>query len=109
MSKKYNDCDIVLELLPIYLDGKTGEESNVFVKEQLVHCADCREMHELMSADFMETGERARKETGAKKKRRFRQLSPAGKRRVLLVAGLLGYLALMIGCVALAFWILVYS
>lgn len=109
MSKNFNDCDIVLELLPLYLDGKTGEESNAFVREHLAGCAECREVYELMSADFLADKE-AKPETRRKQaKRSWKHLSPARKRTIILAAGLLGYLALMMGCVALAFWILVYS
>lgn len=108
MSKNYNDCDIVLELLPFYLDGKTGEESNAFVREHLAGCESCSEVHNLMSADFLADKEAKPETMGKKARRSWRHLSPARKRTLILAAGLLGYLALMIGCVALAFWVLVY-
>lgn len=109
MSKNYNDCDIVLELLPLYLDGKTCEESNAFVKEHLVGCAECREVHELMSAELPQDRVAVSDSAGQKRRRKWRHLPATTRRRIILIVGLFGYLCLMVGCVALAIWLLVYS
>lgn len=99
MSKNYSDCDIVLELLPLYLDGKTCEESNDFVKEHLAGCSECREVQKLMDADFSQEKET---ETGSAEKRR----KGKWKRTMILVSGLVGYFLLMVGVVAYAIWLL---
>ncbi|WP_171038262.1 zf-HC2 domain-containing protein [Aquibacillus sediminis] len=39
MSKK---CDIVKDLIPIYVENLTSEDSNQFVKEHLNSCEDCK-------------------------------------------------------------------
>lgn len=109
MSKNYNDCDIVLELLPLYLDGQTCEESNTFVKEHLAGCAECREVHELMSAELSQDRVAVSDSAVSKRKRKWRQLPPTTKRRIIVIVGVLGYLCLMVGCVALAIWLLVFS
>lgn len=101
MSKNYSDCDIVLELLPLYLDGKTCEESNAFVKEHLGGCSECREVHQFMSADF--SRERAMVSEESVKGRRRRR-----KKIAILVGGLAVYLLLMTGIVAFAIWLLVF-
>lgn len=107
MSKNYNDCDIVLELLPLYLDGKTCEESNIFVKEHLAGCEDCRQVHEFMSADFSQDKETVPGQAEKRRKGKWRHLSPTKKKIVILVAGLVGYFGLMVGVVAYAIWLLV--
>ena len=104
MSKNYNNCNIVLELLPLYLDEKTCEESNAFVEEHLAGCADCRQVHELMSADFLREETAVLRQTNQKTRRRW---SPNKKRTIILVCGLVGYFVLMIGVVAFAIWQLV--
>jgi len=107
MSKNNNDCDIVLELLPLYLDEKTCEESNVFVKEHLAGCADCRQVHELMNADFSREETATVEETEKSRKSKRRRLSPTMKRTVILIGGLVGYFVLMVAVVAYAIWQLV--
>jgi len=100
MSKICKDCDIVLELLPLYLDGKTCEESNAFVREHLAECDQCKEVLQLMSADFSRE-KAAMPNVSGKSRRRIR------KRTVILVGGLIGYFLLTMGIVAFAVWQLV--
>lgn len=107
MSKNVNDCDVVLELLPYYLDQKTGEESNRFVQEHLTGCAECREVYQLMSADFLESEVAVSRQEQARAKRKRRRLSRSFKRTLLVVAGLLAYFCLVIGVVAYTVWLLV--
>ena len=52
--KKYTECDIVRELLPLYIEQKTGEESNAYVAGHLPKCEECRAIHQWMSADWLE-------------------------------------------------------
>lgn len=106
MSKNYNDCDIVFDLLPLYLDGKTGEESNSFVQEHIEECAECREVYLLMSEELPGSDLVSQKQTGKRWKCRSRHLTHATKRTIILVAGLVGYLCIVIGLVVYAFWIL---
>ena len=49
------DCSIVRDLLPLYADGLTSEESNRLIGEHLNECADCRAVEEAMSRDIMAT------------------------------------------------------
>ena len=36
------NCNIVRDLIPIYLDGETLPETSAFVKEHLTSCEECR-------------------------------------------------------------------
>ena len=46
---KRNDCKIVQDLLPNYVDKLTSESTNEFIKEHLKECKKCREVYEKMS------------------------------------------------------------
>lgn len=48
---KEEKCDIVMDLLPLYLDGKTSEESRVYIENHLKNCEACRQMLRDMSWD----------------------------------------------------------
>ncbi|EHR34823.1 zf-HC2 domain-containing protein [Helcococcus kunzii] len=47
MNKR--ECEIVKDILPLYIDGLTSEETNKFVEEHLKDCDECREEYILMS------------------------------------------------------------
>ena len=36
-----NECSIVRDLLPLYADSLTSEETDVFITEHLAHCGEC--------------------------------------------------------------------
>lgn len=101
MSKIYNDCDIVLELLPLYIEKKTCEESNFFVGKHLLECEECQQVYQLMVQDFaqdMQNTESISERTRQTKKRRFiRRI----KKLIILLGGMAAYIGLMIGIIAL--------
>ena len=39
-----NNCDIVRDLLPLYVDGVCSQESAKLVEEHLTDCQSCREL-----------------------------------------------------------------
>ena len=41
MSRK-NECKIVQDLLPNYVEGLTNEETNLFIEEHLKECNTCK-------------------------------------------------------------------
>lgn len=43
---KNNDCKIIKDLLPSYIDGLTAVETNEFIKKHLEECNDCRKIYE---------------------------------------------------------------
>lgn len=57
-------CDMIQDLLPLYVDGLTRRTTSEEIEGHLETCARCRESHERMKAS-METGaEERRQETG---------------------------------------------
>ncbi len=48
------DCNVIKDLLVLYVDGDLSEESKTLVEEHLVGCNDCREyLDSLREADFI--------------------------------------------------------
>lgn len=43
-----NDCSIVRDILPLYIENMVSEETKTFVEEHLASCADCRTEAEKM-------------------------------------------------------------
>lgn len=39
-----NNCDIIRDLLPLYVDGVCSQESAKLVEEHLTDCQSCREL-----------------------------------------------------------------
>lgn len=40
--KKINDCELVKDLLPNYVDNLTSQESNEFIESHISECAECK-------------------------------------------------------------------
>lgn len=109
--KKYTECDIVRELLPLYIEQKTGKESNELIDSHLSGCAECREIYRWMSADLMEqevgkeiAEEQRRKEASGRKKGKRKHLTYAVKCWLALGVGLLAYVGLLGGIVVYFFY-----
>lgn len=45
------NCNLIKDLLPLYVKGETSSESDVLIKEHLEECEECRELHKLLLAD----------------------------------------------------------
>ncbi|MCR5481756.1 MAG: DUF4825 domain-containing protein [Clostridia bacterium] len=45
-------CNIIKDLLPLYIEGLTSEESNSLIEEHLKECEACRELYEEMKKDM---------------------------------------------------------
>lgn len=91
MNKYCTECDVVLDLLPLYLEKITSRESNEFVEKHISNCADCGEICKAMS---MEVDIRQEKIKPVKK-RRF-----ITKKKLMAILLLLLYFALLCGSVA---------
>lgn len=98
MSKQ---CEIVQDLLPLYVDGACSEASAEMIKEHLETCADCRAVYEQMCSHTNEDilkqekkGIIARHERAEKKK---------GRRKIILVSALTVVLccAIIFTCISL--------
>ena len=89
-------CELIRDLLPLYVDGLTSEASNREIKEHLETCGSCRERYERMKRELEGEGiaalaEETREIDYLKKVRR------RGLRKMLLTAaGILAAVALAI-------------
>lgn len=45
-----NPCEIVRDLLPLYIEDMTSQGSGEFIRDHLTHCPRCREVHQRMVA-----------------------------------------------------------
>lgn len=50
--KEKRDCQIVQDLLPNYIESLTNEETNLYIKEHLNECSECKNMLENMQKDL---------------------------------------------------------
>ncbi len=44
-------CNIIKDLLPLYIEGLTSEDSDEFIREHLQRCENCRQLYEEMKKD----------------------------------------------------------
>ncbi|MGM0884992.1 MAG: anti-sigma factor family protein [Bacillota bacterium] len=47
-------CNVVYDLLPLYIDGACSEESKELVEEHLTECRACREKYAAMTSDMVD-------------------------------------------------------
>ena len=72
---KYS-CDIILDLLPLYIDDVASPSSRQMVEEHLAECTDCRNILGLMRNDEAENALTAEKENViAEQRRSFKRKS----------------------------------
>lgn len=46
------DCNVIRDLLPLYIDGACSQQSADLVKEHLESCAECRSLYATMTEDI---------------------------------------------------------
>ena len=50
--KKIDNCKIVHDLLPSYIDGLTNQETNKYIEEHITKCSKCTEKLKVMNGDI---------------------------------------------------------
>lgn len=55
MKREYITCEVVQDLLPLYMDGCCSEQSGKIVEEHLKECTDCREKSRLFREKLPQT------------------------------------------------------
>lgn len=50
-------CEVIRDLLPLYVDGVVSEESRKLIEEHLSECADCREYCSMLQEEFPDAEE----------------------------------------------------
>lgn len=84
---KKEECDIMTDLLPLYVDHLTQEDTSQWIEEHLSQCEQCREIYELMESSFTEVI----KEEKRRKKKKVRIF-----KKVKLRLFLLGYVLVLV-------------
>lgn len=95
MENKSIDCPIVVDLLPLYLEGKISKESAVFVQNHLETCDSCRKECGWMQTSLMNESERG-EATGRKPLKLF----SVAKRKLFLYGYLLVLAIVVVYCIA---------
>ncbi len=54
------ECDLVRDLLPIYMDGNASKESKEIVEKHIASCPECKEMYNAMSKEIVPAGEKVK-------------------------------------------------
>lgn len=57
--KEKNDCKIVQDLLPNYIDNLTSEETSDYIKNHLAHCNNCNEIYNKMNLKLKDNAEKS--------------------------------------------------
>lgn len=87
-------CEIIRDLMPLYLDGLTSEESNKAIGEHLDGCVPCKEMLEQMQQETaVKTEETKKKINPFRKFNRKIKMYVAATLAVCIAIGGLGYKA----------------
>ena len=50
--KEKNDCKIVQDLLPNYIDKLTSKETNAYIEEHINGCKECKKILDAMQKDI---------------------------------------------------------
>ena len=88
-------CEVIRDLLPLYVDGVASEESCALIEEHLKDCADCREYLKLLQEDLPDISEAAfADEAASLKKIKSKML----RNRILIVLVTLAF-AVIVGAV----------
>ena len=76
MSRK-NECKIVQDLLPNYVEDLTNEETNLFIEEHLRECNTCKKMFNNMKTEIQKPDKEANKNEvnfNGKKSKRIKEI-----------------------------------
>lgn len=90
-EEQLQECDLIADLLPIYLDAATQEETNGFIEEHLAGCECCRKNYEWMKSSLPEVLKQEGGRSAGRRKRKHKMFKKV-KWKMLLY----GYVCLLI-------------
>lgn len=92
-----NECNIIRDLLPLYVEKLASEDSAALIEEHLLHCTDCRaELARMRSPDPAELAEPNTPEDGGEQPlRAFRKRWKQRRRRMIGVTALVTALVVL--------------
>lgn len=79
MINKNQECDIISDLLPLYLEHRTSEETGEFVREHLECCRECSRNLELMATSYEEIFDKDKKTDTKSNRKKFSKNKLFGK------------------------------
>ncbi len=89
--KNNTSCEVIRDLLPLYIDALTSEETNGIIKEHIDECEDCRAVLDRMIADST-----APVKTDDKKTIDFLKTTRKKNRKSVLIAALISIAAAVV-------------
>lgn len=93
MINKEQECDIISDLLPLYLENKTGKETGDFIREHMKECEACCKNLKFMESSYEELWDEAEREEQRKRRKKFKKNMIFGKARgKIFVSGYLFFL-----------------
>lgn len=97
------DCEVVLDLLPLYVDDVLGEESKKIVAEHLKSCEECRELlKEIQTEHAVKREEKQQYETHVKNyASRVKR-----KKKILIGSLIIIFIVGIVGASAATYWIM---
>lgn len=67
-------CEVVCDLLPVYIDGLCGEKTSQLVREHLEECEECQKEHTAMSEDMLSSKASAESKKGGALKKTLKKI-----------------------------------
>ena len=62
-------CDVIKDMLPLYVDGAASDDTGAIVSAHIAHCADCRKEYESMRTAIVLPAEKSPEPLGRLKKK----------------------------------------
>ena len=81
-------CHVVKDLLPLYVDGLTSEETSADICAHLAECDDCRKEYEAMTGQFLPE-QKAQQEQETKEIDYLKKLKRSRMRTALIITGII--------------------
>lgn len=88
-------CHVIRDILPLYIDGLTSEESNVFIQEHIDKCTECKKLEEIMRK-----GENSSlREESVKEIDGFRKIKMLNKKKIGKVVAISICVTILVACI----------
>lgn len=76
-------CEVIYDILPLYVDGITNEETNKLVEDHLSQCDSCRQEEKMMRKELQQDGQKVERTDDERVLRSFKKKI---RRKNILVA-----------------------
>lgn len=83
MNKQQIPCELIQDLMPLYVDGLTSEAANKHIQTHLEDCADCRKKYEAMTQSIA-ANEKEKKIEEQKEIDYLKKVKKSSRKRLLI-------------------------